>query len=79
MKEGATATRGCRRGLGATCEWLRGFKVAWLRKGTTDTAACGWLRGFGVVWFERGYHSHITCGWLGGVLEGRVGATMVAT
>ena len=29
MKEGATATRGCRRGLGATCEWLRGFKVAW--------------------------------------------------
>ena len=20
---------GCRRGLGATCGWLRGFKVAW--------------------------------------------------
>ena len=50
-----------------------------LRKGTTDTAACGWLRGFGVVWFERGYQSHIICGWLGGVLEGRVGAPMVAT
>ena len=38
----------------------RVFKVAWLRRGTTDRAACGWLRGFGVVWFEGGYQSPIT-------------------
>ena len=62
---------GCRRGLGATCEWLRGFKVVWFERGYQSHIICGWLRGVS----EGGGGCHHGCTlraggrwWIGGCL-----------